>query len=311
MVMQYSGIMTQVNSQALEHGKIVANVMTELYNSELKRHAQSLELLKIQAQVYETEFKAALADLEVFRVEAEVAKLNNDINQSEVDLYIARLDGQKTQVQIYSIQIDAINTRVKAEAEAVRAFGEEVRAYTALIGSKTAEMGVYTAALNGNKIQADIYVSEVNGYATRIGAEKSKVDVEIASAESVISYNKNLSEQFRMELSGYESEIQSESTRFDSSSKAYIARLQGFRSELDAKKVNLEGQATTAELEVNSSLQDYKNIADFRIQYARTINDGRKNIADVAMSGASVYTNIAAAALASQNSMVTLVEESA
>lgn len=311
MVMQYNSVMVQINAQALDHAKNVANIMTELYNSQLKRYESALSYYSIQAQVYEVQYKASLANLEIYRVEAEVAKLSIDLNQSEIDLYVARLDAQKTQVEIYSVQVGAIETQIRAEATAVDAFGKQVQAYTAEVNAKEAEFGVYNAAMDGNKTLVSVYATEVDAYATRVSAEKSKVDVEIATANSTIAYNRNLTEQFLAELKNYQSEIQAESTRFDSSAKAYVATLDGFKAELSAKQVTLEGQVKESSLEVQSALQNYQNVANYRISYAQAKNVNNKSIADVSMAGAGVYTNIAAAALASQNSMVTLVEKSA
>lgn len=308
MVTQQANILLQVNAQALKHGKTVANTMVELYNLEVKRFEQALQYYRIQAQVYETEYKASLAQLEIFRVEAEVAKLSNDINQTEVDIYTAQLNAQKTETEIFGIQVKAIESQIRAESAAVSAFGEEVSAYTAQINAKKAEFGAYESAISGNRVQADIYSTEVSAYNTRINANKTIIDVEIATSNAVIAYNKNLSDQFSLELNKYTTEIKAESTRFDSSTKAYIAQLQSFKAELDAKKVVLTGQAKEAELEVNAAISDYRNQSDFRVQWARINNEGSRNVAEVAMSGAKVYTDIAGAALESQNTMVQVVE---
>ncbi|RKZ87751.1 MAG: hypothetical protein DRQ39_03675 [Gammaproteobacteria bacterium] len=308
LMIQQAGNLIQINGQALTHSQNIANIMTELYNLEVKRFETALQYLSIQAQVYETEYKAAMANLEIFRIEAEVAKLTVDINDSEVALYTARVGAQKMEVEIYATQVDALNTKVNAEATAVKAFGEEVRAYTSQVQAKTAEFGAYTAALNGNKTQMEIYVAEVNAYATKVNAAKSVIDVEVAAANSVISYNKNLSDQFRAELDAYKTNIQAESTRFESSTKAYISNLETFKATLDAKKATLMGQVKEAELDVNAAIQEYKNVADFRVAYAQTSNQGYKNIAEIATSGAAVYTDIAGAALQAQNTMVQVVE---
>ena len=308
MVVQQASVLLNVNGQALEHAKTVANTMVELYNLEVKRFEQAMNYYRIQAQVYETEYKAALAQLEIFRVEAEVAKLSNDINKTEVDIYIAQLNAQKTETEIFGIRVSAIESQIRAESAAVSAFGEEVSAYTAQVNAKNAEFGAYESAISGNKTQADIYATEVSAYNTRINANKTIIDVEIATSNAVIAYNKNLSDQFTLELNEYTTEIKAESTRFDSSTKAYIAQLESFKAELDAKKSVLAGQAKEADLEVNAAISDYRNQSDFRVQWARINNDASRNVAEVAMSGAKVYTDIVGAALESQNTMVQVVE---
>ena len=308
MSMQQANVLLQVNGQALENAKSTANVLTEMYNLEIKRFDSAMQYYKIQADVYETEFKAALADLEVFKVEAEVAKLTNDINQSEVDIYVARLNAQKIEAEIFGIEVKAIETQVRAEAAAVDAYGKEVQAYTARVNAKSAEFEAYSAALSGNKVQADIYAVEVQAYKVGVDAKKAVVDASVSASQAVTAYNRNLVDQFRAELSAYEADIKSESTRFDSSSKAYIALLTSFKSELDAKKAVLMGQVEGSKLDVNSALQDYRAQASFASDRARIRNTSSKAQADVALSGAAVYTNIAGAAIASQNSMVQVVE---
>ncbi|RLA04842.1 MAG: hypothetical protein DRQ47_02670 [Gammaproteobacteria bacterium] len=308
MSMQQANILLQVNSQALDNAKNTANILTEMYNLDIKRFEVSMQYYKIQADVYETEFKAALADLEIFRVEAEVAKLTNDINQSEVDIYVARLNAQKIEAEIFGIEVQAIETQVRAESAAVDAYGKEVQAYTAKVNAKSAEFEAYSAALSGNKIQADIYAVKVQAYKVNVDAAKAVVDSSVASTQAITAYNRNLIEQFKAELSAYETDIQAESTRFDSSSKAYIATLSSFKAELDAKKAALLGQVEGSKLDVNSALQDYRAQASFASDRAKIRNTSSEAQANVALSGAAVYTNIAGAAIASQNSMVQVVE---
>lgn len=311
MMLQYAALLQQVNAQALGHAQNIANNIVALYNLELKRYEAALSYYQIQAQVYEVQFKAALADLEVFRVEAEVAKLQNDINMSEVQLFIAQYDAQKTVVEIYGIEVSAIQTKVTAEAAAVSAFGQEVQAYKARIDAKTAEYGAYSAALGGNKVQADIYSTEVGAYATKVSAAKTVTDAEISAASAVIGYNQNLTQQYMAELKAYESEISAESKQFDAHAKAYSATLASFKATLDAQKAVLLGQVQVADMELKGALAEYKNVTDFNIQSARVVNEGSKNMAQTAMAGAAVYTDIAGAALASQNTMVTLAEDAA
>ncbi len=100
LMIQQAGNLIQINGQALTHSQNIANIMTELYNLEVKRFETALQYLSIQAQVYETEYKAAMANLEIFRIEAEVAKLTVDINDSEVALYTARVGALKSMLSI-------------------------------------------------------------------------------------------------------------------------------------------------------------------------------------------------------------------
>lgn len=308
MAMQQVSNMVQINGQALDNAKTIANTMTELYNMELRRFEASLQYLSIQAQVYETEFKAALADLEVFKVEAEVAKLNNDLNKTDVDMYVARISAQETLVGLYVANINAISAGVKAEAEAVSAFGMEVQAYKALVDSKNSEFSAYTSAIQGNKIKADVYATEVGAYKTKVDAQVSSVGIELENNKAINQYNVTLTDQYKADLSAYTSEIGAESTKFKSEAEAYTANLEGYKAELAAKLAELKSKASVADMDLKAAISYYTSTAKFRVDNASVRNSGSRNVAEVAMSGANVYTDIAGAALTAQNTMVQLIE---
>lgn len=308
MAVQQANIMVQVNGQALQNAKDIANIMTDLYNMQVKRFELALQYISIQAQIYETEFKAAMADLEIFRIEAEVAKLNNDLNQSDVDLYIARIKSQEAEVSIYSAIVNGLSAGVQAEAAAVSAFGQEVNAYKALIDAKSSEFSAYTSALQGNKIKSDIHITEVQAYKAKVDAQVANVNIELENNKAVNTYNASLTDQYKAELNAYIADIKAESTRFDSSIKAYTANLEGYKAELESQLSTIKSKAQVADMDLKAAISHYSTSSQFNISNAQTRNTGSKNVADVAMSGADTYTSIAAAALQAQNTMVQVVE---
>lgn len=308
IAIQHAGTLLQVNAQALEHSQVVANLMVENFNMALKRFDSAMNYLSIQAQVYETEYKAALADLEVFKVEAEVAKLSNEISKTEVDLYLARVESQKVNLEVYIAQLEGINSEVKIQSLEIQAYSEEVKAYSTKVSAKSAEFGAYESALSGNETQVKIYGTEVSSYSERINAEKIKQDVQVNAANITLEYNKNLSEQYRTELEAYKTEIQGESTRFESVVKAYLSSIQAFKVGLDADNANLLAQVKTAELESNQATAQYQSTAAFRTDYASIRNESSRNLANTALAGAEVYADIASAALQAQNTMVEVIE---
>ena len=308
MAMQQVNNMIQINGQALDNAKSIANTMVEMYNMELRRFEAALQYLSIQAQVYETEFKAALADLEIFRVEAEVAKLNSDLNQTDVELYMSRVKAQEITVGLYTANVNAISVGVKAEAEAVSAFGQEVQAYKALVDAKTSEFSAYTSAIQGNKVKADLYATEVSAYKTRVDAQVSNVGIGLENNKAINQYNGTLTDQYKADLSAYTTEIGAESTKFKSEAEAYTANLDGYKAELNAKLSELKAKASVADMDLKAAISYYTSTAKFRVDNAAVRNSGSRNVAEIAMSGANVYTDIAGAALQAQNTMVQLIE---
>ena len=109
------------------------------------------------------------------------------------------------------------------------------------------------------------------------------------------------------------SEIQAESTRFENSSKVYRSKLDTYNIDtynitLTTETAKLKRELEKASLDIKTALDDYRNQVAYRVAYSNSSNEGYKNIADTATAGARVYTDIAGAALQSQNSMVQVIE---
>jgi predicted nucleic acid-binding Zn-ribbon protein len=310
LVVQYAGVLLQVNAQAMEFAKTLAGILMDMFNASLELYKAKMQLLSILAQVYEVQLKAALAEYDRHRLELEQAKLTVEIDAQAVSLYEAQIRAQTQRIDAYVAQLNAIRQMAETEKLKIDVFGEQVKAYTALVGAKESEFNCYKAAITGDQALVEAYATTVTAYRASVEAAGEKGRISIAQAEAVASHNKNLIAEYESELEAYKAEINAESTRFDASARANAAALESYRTVLQSKIESLRLQFEQNRLDLEAAFTKFKGDLEAAVTNAQMIMTGVKITADTSVTAGQISAAIAQAAVSATNTMAALEEGS-
>jgi len=307
LAMQRAQQIGQVNQQAMNYANEIAQLILGVYEAELKRYSAAMEIYKTHASVYEIRIKSSLAELEAYKIEVEGKKLQGDLQKLQVDMYATEINAEKAKIELFLAELQGVTTQAQLEKVKAEIFGEQINAYLGEVKAKTAEFDAYKSAISGDSAKIDAYISQVNAYRTEVDAAKARLSGDVAYAESISAHNRNLTEQFKAELLGYTSEIDAEKTRFAASAEAYKTGLEAYKTELSAELDVLRSKLAEDELNLKALMAKKDVMVKDITLKSEMFQERVRLMATTATESSSIASNIASAALNSNNSMVQAV----
>lgn len=302
-MLSYMQNVTQLNGQALDYAKSILNAIVEMYNTQVKVFGLQLEAYKADVAVYEALMRGALAAVEIYKAEIQALQAMTQVDHMKVEIYRARIDVLTSMTSMYKTQVDAVVSKASLEKLKIDLFQAQVQAYGAQVQAKTAEWQGYSAAIGGEEAKARVYGTQVQAYAAQVNGYSASIAAKAEAVKAQALTNDARAKQYVAEVQGFSSIVQA---------KGEVARtkLENQRQEILAFQA--ETQAAVANYQVRSDY--YKATAQIGIENARlgvtTILEGAKviigqarSVADVSVSSAQVYGQLAGAAVAGMNTL--------
>jgi hypothetical protein len=307
--LQYASVLLNTNQQAMTYAKDIVASLVEEYNAVLKVYDLKMRLYEVLARVYEVRVRSALAELEEYKISVEAAKLEMEVEKLEVDVYAQQIAAQRSLVEMYATQLKAVITEAELEKLKVEIFSEQVNSFLAQVKAKVAEFDVYKAAISGDEARVRAFGEVVGAYKAEVAAAGVKVDAEKAISQVDIAANNNIIDQYKAELAGFISEVDAEGKRYDSSTRAYIAGLDGYKTELETQLQTFRIKYEKAKLDLDAAITEYQGETGRRIKVSELFQSHIKLQADTALGASNVAASVASAALNATNSMVSIAAE--
>lgn len=253
----FHGNLVQINGQALEHGRSVANLLVETYNVQVKAYSAQLDAWKAEAGVYEVRLRAATALIDVYKAEIDALQALSQYDVARVNVYRARIDGMQALGNVYRARIDAVVSQAQLERVKIDRYSAQVQAYSAQVQAKGLEFQGYRAALDGEQMKVQIYDAQVRAEAQAAQVWKTKIDAASEAVRAAALTNDARARQYEIRWRAYTAEV---------AAKGEVARtqLEGDRQQLLAFQA--ETQAATSYAQTQATY--YKTRADVQISYA-------------------------------------------
>ncbi len=253
----FHGNLVQINGQALEHGRSVANLLVETYNVQVKAYSAQLDAWKAEAGVYEVRLRAATALIDVYKAEIDALQALSQYDVARVNVYRARIDGMQALANVYRARIDAVVSQAQLERVKIDRYSAQVQAYSAQVQAKGLEFQGYRAALDGEQMKVQIYDAQVRAEGQAAQVWKTKIDAASEAVRAAALTNDARARQYEIRWRAYTAEV---------AAKGEVARtqLEGDRQQLLAFQA--ETQAATSYAQTQATY--YKTRADVQISYA-------------------------------------------
>ena len=308
MAIQYAGVLLDINRQALEQSKEVANAVARNYELILNRYKEVSNVYAILASTYEVELEAALSNVKVFSARAEAAKIAANVDAVKLEAYAKELQFELTKVDVYKAQLDGINSVVAINKQKLDAYGVDAQVYATKVKGEESKFNAYASAIKGEESKVQLEIAKLNGYEQEIKGLLAQVKVDEVQAGIVTEFNKAEAAVHSAGIDAFRASVAGEASRVSSEADIYKSKMAGFitNSEVDIASASvkvdqekLKLDAVTANWNVSSS----ENIAAGKLAAERA-----QSIAAVSAQTAKTFGSMAGAALSSQNSMVSISE---
>lgn len=283
----------------IEMSIAIFNARVQLFNARVQGYAA-------KAEVFKTLIQASTLYLEKYKVELEGQKIVSDINQQQVQMYVARLEATTKAIDVYKAQLEGVRTQTEVDRNRIEAFRASIQAYSEQVNAKKLEYDAYQAQLQGELVKAQIYQSDVNAYSARmnaysyqVNAEKTNVEAQISIKELEIKKLGAFLEKFKAEIQAQVSQIQGRSQAFGAQADMYkaLAEVEKTKATVNDKRYELyieEGKAK-AELELKKadlSIQQVLRILALEQDALKTLMNTHSQLAAAAMSAVNLAANI-------------------
>lgn len=307
--LQWAGTLVQINGQAVQYAQAIAQAALDGYNARLALFQSEVSLFQAEAQVYEVQLRAAFADLERYQALLNAEQLKAQVNGQLIQQYREQISGERAKIDLYTAELQGVSARLDADRAQIEAFGMQVRAYMAQVQGKEAELRVYTAAMEGDRTKVQAFASQVEAFRSEVQAIGAQVAAETTYAEAINSYNRTAANVFASEMQAYGIDVGASTSIYDSEIRRFLAQLDRYRASLESQRIAFQSNLEGVRLEHEQARTIYETQAQIGIETARLYLQRAQNASGAAISGASVYANIAAAAVSAQNTMVSLSRE--
>lgn len=274
----------------LEASISVYNAFANVYNTQVLAYRVAIEANNIAIQ-------QELAKLEVYKGELDAARIQNEINRLDVEIYTQQLQGVLARIQVYKAQLEAVQTEANVYATEVGAFKTTVEAAAEQIRANNLVLEGYKAELDGEKAKSDVYANQVRAYAAQIDAVSSEGEYYLKANDQTIDIARFEVDYARADISRYSAELQ-----------AQLGKIQAEVAAIDAQAKVLTANAGVQEAQARIGVEIQKLRAliekydvDAEIATAKIVSDYGVSLRQLAVSGlteaAKVQGSIASSAL--------------
>ena len=308
-MLQQSQILVSVNGQALQYAVEFTKALVDQYNQRLQLLSSQIDVFKAKIEQARLLYEQTTLQLDVYKAELEAVKIEVDVDQAKVNLYLGLIQSEEAKMNLYTSQIKGIETAAQVEYYKVQIWGEEVKAHVANVQGKTAEFQAYTAAMEGNVATAKIYATEMDGYVAKAKVEEGVANTKLAVLEAEIKNNIARTQAFIAQVSAHEANNKDKIAEFTANSTNEQNRLRAWISvnEQLLKKNQIETQSTIAMNDARA--KELGMQAANTHQNTEAWSRAMENRMRATIDAAQVYGSLAGTAMSAQNTMVQQYEE--
>jgi len=194
--LSYMGIVAQANEQANKQAELYVGLYNTWYDNLIRRANLTLDALKTEALIYETELKAALSVYEGIKMNLEANRMIIDINAQEIQFAAQEIQLQVAKVQIYGDLLKSVETRANVLLSEVNLYGQEVANQNNLLQGDKIRTDIYLALLQGDEDKLKAMVANLEAWSTTADVLIKEKNIEIAVESFAIENNKMIATQF-------------------------------------------------------------------------------------------------------------------
>lgn len=302
-MLSYMQNVTQLNAQALDYAKSILNAIVEMYNTQAKVFGLQLEAYKADVAVYEALMRGVLATVEIYKAEIQALQAMTQVDHMKVEVYKARIDVLTSMTSMYKTQVDAVVSKASLEKLKIDLFQAQVQAYGAQVQAKNAEWQGYSAAIGGEEAKARVYGTQVQAYAAQVNGYSATVAAKSEAVRAQALTNDARAKQYVATVQGYSAVVQAKGevarTKLENQRQQIVA----FQAETQAQVANFQVRSEYYKATAQIGIENARLSAQTMLASAENMRKYGESVANVSVSSAQVYGQLAGAAVAGMNTL--------
>jgi hypothetical protein len=245
----------QSRERALEALVTVANSKIDIYNATSKLYQIDAEVFSAQASAFREKIVAEIAKVEAVKVELDGLNARNQLNESEVRLYVAQLKGVEAGVEVFKSRVAAGRNRILNNVNRAEAFRADVDGISATIKGKKAQVDGYTESIKAEILRLQAYSSEVDAYRAQTDVFKTLVDAKVDIQLADFNQKQKIPlEVYRTKLEVFKEQVSAETIRIEALTKRQAAELDLYSTEEKAKTEKVSSSVGIGKAESDASI---------------------------------------------------------
>jgi hypothetical protein len=290
-----------IAQRSFEVAKYIQDIQVELFKASVAKYTSEVEAYKAFSNAYQSRVQAELTKVEIFKAKIEGEKLKGDLNEQDIRVYLAQLEGIKSNVEIYKSLVATISEKLKAEGLKLDVFKTDIEAYSEFVKAKASEYSIYSEQIKGELAKVEIFDSKVKAFTSRIQAYAAQSDTVLKKAEVESSIQ-------GLNIKKYEADIQSFIEQVRADQLIYTSAVELYRGQSQIYLADAGVNRAVAELELKNSeniITQNKYKADVSLQNAQITLESLKSAYGATLEGkkaaGSIYSQIGASSLSALN----------
>lgn len=303
-MLTYHGSLIQINAQALDYAKAVAQNIIQVYNLTIEAYRAKLESYRSEAQIYDTRVKAAMSYIDLYKAEIDALQALTTLDKTKVDVYRSRIDSLNVYASIYKTQVETIVQEASLEKMKIDLFRTKVDAYVAQVQGKRAEYDGYASAMSGQEALVKVHAAQVDAHNSEINGYRALIDAKATVVRAQSDTNQALALQYKSELDGYSTVVDARGKKAGIELDIQRAQLNVFDSQVRAITATTGLQSDVYKAQALIILENTKLEIETLIKNAQMNVERSRVVAELGVSSAKVYEGMAGAALSGMNTLV-------
>ena len=290
-----------VAQRSFEVAKYTQDVAIEIFKVQVNKYNSEVEAYKAYSVAYTSRVQAELAKIEIFKAKIEAEKLKGDINEQNIKIYLAQLEGVKSNVEIYKAVISSVSEKLKAEALKIEIYKSDIEAYTAQVKAKSEEYSMYSEQIKGELAKVSIYESKVKAFASRIEAYATQAEVQVKSTNADISIQELKIKKYEADINAFIKQVQADQLVYQSAVDLYKGQSEMYLADVGLNKASAELALKSAE----NTITQNKYKSDIGIQNAQINLESLKaaymGSIEATKAAGTIYSQLSSSALSAIN----------
>ena len=299
----YMQNLATINEQAVEYAQKVVSALIEVYNAQVRMFEMRVQAYQAQVGYYEAQLHGAMMGVEVYKAQIEAARALVEVDHVAVEVFTARVQALSAQEALYRDQVMAVQAQAELEKLKLELFQSQVQTFQSQVQAQVAQYQGYSAQLEGENTKARVYQTQVTAYGEQVQAFKALAETQMIAVNAAAEQNKAVTMLNETNLGLYRAFVEEQAQLLhaqvavgETQVQAYEAQVKGTVAAAGVAteyyKALAATQLSAGQLTVNTSIEQAKvNIAQ------------GEAIARVATANATIYGNLAGAAMAGMNTL--------
>lgn len=260
----------QYQQRELDGRAAAADLATRLFNAEVALYEVDAQVFKIRADIFQLQLEQELAKLEVYRAELEALQAVSRLNESQVKVYLGRLEGINAQVEVFRAQVDAAKAQAEVNTARLDVFKGRLEAYKATVEADDISQQAYAAQVAAEGLKVDAYVAETKAYAAQGDAYGAVVKAKVAELEADVNINALFPAQvLEAEVAAFVAVVEAEAATIAANTAAIATHVEMESVRLDAvgdvASLEAKGEIISADVDLLcSSIEAQAILAEAR-----------------------------------------------